>query len=196
MEQYGWIGFVASLAALVWYLYYAQRGSSITSEEPVSTPTTEDQESIEVTLDAKSLLNYVLDKLNLCYEDVDDFTYFTYRGEHFRVVITDNPKHIHIQDNYWYKAPLNDLENMVVFQRALNRCNKNGFNLFYYTEDHESDSIYLHSIHALLWIPEIPYIEQYFLSALDYMLRCHSLFYENMEEVRREHNATAIEQTA
>ena len=136
----------------------------------------------------RSLLFSALDKLNLDYElDEDNSILIKYQGESLQILADDGKKYILIRDLWWYRAPLDDIENLSILHRAVNECNlENAVNVIAYTQHTDDMTINLHSFRTLLWIPEIPDIEQYFLSALDHILYMHHKFYDKMENIRRE----------
>lgn len=157
-------------------------------EENDSIPEVE-RDNLPGTVDpeTKQLLVDTLEKLKLeakVDEDFKEFVMTDFQGEHFRIKI-ENKKFIEVQDLHWYEAPLDDLDNLLTIQKAMNWINMTTTCRMVYTIDNDDNMVNLHTQAALLWIPEIPDIDQYLEATLRYMLQVKNIFYSTMEKIRR-----------
>lgn len=208
MDQYIWLKVLGALGALTYCSSYFKKNKSDINQTPTPqfqlvrpmpqriSKETEPEEPEECNVvepvapapTTRSLLFSALEKLNLDYElDEDGDINFKYQGENLQILADDGKKYILIRDLWWYSAPLDDIENLAILHRAVNECNyENAFAIIAYTQDTRDNTINLHTFRTMLWIPEIPDTEQYFLSSLDHLLHMHQRFYGKMESIRRE----------
>ena len=137
----------------------------------------------------RSLMINVLDALNLSFdqgEDKDEI-FVQYQGEWFRILFLAEESHyVEIQDNFWYSAPLDDIENLSITHKAINRYNIRGRYRMCYSYHKDSNSVSVHTLHEVLWLPQIPELGQYLLSIFNGILRSHQTFFNFMEDIRRE----------
>ena len=193
-----WLGitmYVAIIAALVWFFYSRNKKMvDKNGSKPKSAKTSHglgDFDPITSPPPARALLFSVLRKLDLDYEfDEDKDIFITYHGEHFQILASDDVQYIQIRDLWWYVAPLDDIENLSIAHRAINDCNLYATDVLVYSMNKEDNTINLHTIRSVLWIPEIPKIEEYFIEVLNHMLHTHHSFFRAMEEIRREQHIT------
>ena len=152
--------------------------------------TDENMEQIDIQLpDAttRTSLMVALHKLNLQYDfDEDQHFVVTYQGERFRLIAENGHAWIHIQDCWWYRESLNDIDNLALLHRAVNECNIRDVNKIVYTYNKEEREIGLHVLREILWLPQIPDLDQYLQTTFDTMLRSHHFFFRMMENLRRE----------
>lgn len=208
MDQYIWLKVLGALGALVYSFSYFKKNKSdinvtptpqfqLVRPMPQRTYQVKEQEDpkechvvepVAPVPTTRSLLFSTLDKLNLNYElDDDGDINFKYHGESIQILADDDKKYIVIRDLWWYSAPLDDIDNLAILHRAVNECNiADVLNVITYSQDMNDHTINLHTFRGLHWIPEIPDVEQYFKTALDHILYMHHLFYEKMENIRRE----------
>ena len=159
-----------------------------------SKDTDDDMEQIEIQLPdstTRTSLMVALRKLNAQFEfDNDQHFKVTYQGEYFRIIAENDSYWIHIQDCWWYEAPLDDIDNLALLHRAVNECNIRDANKMVYTYNKVEKEVWLHTLRDLLWIPQIPEPAQYLQSTFNSMLRSHQLFFGVMEEIRREEHSS------
>lgn len=136
----------------------------------------------------RTLMLTILDKLNLSFDPGDDNEiYVQYQGEWFRILFLAEESHcLEIQDNYWHSAPLDDIDNLSISHKAINRYNIYGSYRMCYCYRKDTNEVAIHTLHEALWIPQIPELDKYLLSIFNGMLRSHQEFYKNMEDIRRE----------
>lgn len=172
--------------------YKAMQETPIQSEN--SKDTDDNMEQIDIQLPdttTRTSLMVALRKLNAQFEfDNDQHFKVTYQGEYFRIIAENDSFWIHIQDCWWYEAPLDDIDNLALLHRAVNECNIRDANKMVYTYNKVEKEVWLHTLRHLLWIPQIPEPAQYLQSTFNSMLRSHQLFFGVMEEIRREEHST------
>ena len=152
--------------------------------------TDENMEQMDIQLpDAttRTSLMVALRKLNLQYEFDDNQNFIvTYQGEHFRILADNDKIWIQVQDCWWYQESLDDIDNLALLHRAVNECNIRDVNKIVYTYNKEEREIGLHVLREILWLPQIPDLDQYLQTTFDTMLRSHHFFFRMMENLRRE----------
>lgn len=193
-----WLGitmYVAIIAALVWFFYIRNKEMENKNGSKPKTANTSHGIGgfypITSPPPTRTLLLSVLRKLDMDYEfDEDKDLFITYHGEHFQILARDDVQSIQIRDIWWYAAPLDDIENLSIVHRAINDCNMYGNDVLVYSINKEDNTINLHTLRSVLWIPEIPNIEDYFIEVLNHMLHTHHSFFCAMEEIRREQHIT------
>lgn len=193
-DWFGILLYAVIIAAMVWYgIWNNKREKGKKDGMPArvkSSTVIDDFEPSYSSPTTRTLLLLVLRRLNLEYQvDQDKDILFTYQGEHFLVTAQDDCKYIEIRDLWWYDAPLDDIENLSYVHKAVNECNIAGSVTVVYSYKTDDNTINLHTLNTVLWIPEIPEIESYFTCALDHTLRSHQRFFQIMEGIRREQYA-------
>lgn len=130
----------------------------------------------------------VLEKLSCKYEidEKKESISFIFQGEHFIAYdLNDDNLFITIADTWWYESPLDDIDNLALMRRAVNDCNFNSPATLLYSINNENKTVGLHTRITILWLQQIPNIKDYLLAILNQLLRCHHLFFDKMEELRR-----------
>ena len=139
-------------------------------------------------LTMRSLMQTVLRKLNLSFNPEDDHEInVQYQGEWFRILFLAEESHyVEIQDNYWFASHLDDIDNLSMTHKAINRCNIYGRYRMCYSYHKDTNEVAVHTCHEALWIPQIPELDKYLLSIFNGMLESHHKFFKFMEDIRRE----------
>ena len=187
-----WTIVLCAIVALVRDFYYKHvkpNNDNVMNEEEYDDIPEVERDNIPETVDpeTKQLLVDTLEKLKLeakVDEDFKEFVMTDFQGEHFRIKI-ENKKFIEVQDLHWYEAPLDNLDNLLIIHKAMNWINMTTSCRMVYTIDDDENKVNLHTQTTLLWIPEIPEIDQYLEATLRYMLQVKSIFYSTMEKIRR-----------
>lgn len=125
--------------------------------------------SVGKTFTKRSLMIDVLDALNLSFDqDEDDSEIFVqYQGEWFRILFyTEKTYVVVIQDTFWHSAPLDDIDNLSLTHKAINRYNIEGNFKMFYTYRKDTNEVAIHTMHEALWLPQIPDLKQYLLAIL------------------------------
>ncbi len=152
--------------------------------------TEENMEQMDIQLPnstTRTSLMVALRKLNLQYEFDEDQNFIVlYQGERFRIVADNESIWIQIQDCWWYRESLDDIDNLALLHRAVNECNIRDANKMVYTYNREEHEVGIHTLRDLLWLPQIPDADQYLQAAFDAMLRSHHFFFRMMEGLRKE----------
>ncbi len=128
-------------------------------------------------------------------DEKDTSISFIFQGEHFIAYdLGDESPFITIADTWWYESPLDDIENLALMRRAVNDCNFNSSATLLYSINTENKTVGLHTRITILWLQQIPNIKDYLVAILNQLLRCHHLFFNKMEELRRlDHKASQKE---
>lgn len=133
------------------------------------------------------LLKSVLDKLELKYKEKgDNDVIFAINDNIFNLKTDTDGQFLFVQHIMWYEAPLDDIDNLSLLQRAVNRYNASNTGKIVYTYDHEGNKVNLHTYADLLWVPEIPNIDNYLLVWLRNLVDSHDEFNYIMDEYRKE----------
>lgn len=133
-------------------------------------------------------LTAALKSLSCEYEvnEKETSIFFIFQDEHFIAYnLNDDSPFITIADTWWHLAPLDDIENLALLRRAVNECNFSSAATLLYTINTEDRAVVLHSKITIPWMPQILDNKKYLLSILKALLRCHHLFFDKMEELRR-----------
>ena len=142
------------------------------------------------TTSTQSLLIDTLRRLNWQYEmEGDNLINVNYQGESFRFFYKGGRYIVHIQDCLWYEAPLDDINNLSILHRAVNECNMSGFNRLVYTYYNDVNKVGVHTLREVIFMPQIPDLDNYLRVTLNDMLYEHQRFYGWMENIRREEYA-------
>lgn len=168
--------------------------SQATGEECVKndnkTKTIEDMEEKEGSRD---LFLKTLTKIGCQYElseEESDRIFFAYQGENFIVDARNDWHFIHIWDTYWGKIELYDIDESSRLRRAINTANLNNAVMTVYTIDEEGKTMDVHCKRNILFIPEIPEIDQYLRLELSEFFRAHQIVGNEMARLREQEKAT------
>ena len=149
-----------------------------------------DMEQMKITLPdttTRTSLMVALRKLNLQYEfDGNQNIMVTYQGEVFRIIAENDSYWLHIQDCWWYRESLDDIDNLALLHRAVNECNIRDVNRLVYTYNKIEREVGVHVLREILWMPQNPDADQYLQTTFDTMLRSHHYFFRMMEGLRKE----------
>lgn len=187
-----WTIVLCAIVALVGDFYYKHvksKKDKVMNEDVYDDIPEVERDNIPEAVDpeTKQLLVDTLEKLKLeakVDEDFKEFVMTDFQGEHFRIKI-ENKKFIEVQDLHWYEALLDNLDNLLIIHKAMNWINMTTSCRMVYTIDDDENKVNLHTQTTLLWIPEIPEIDQYLEATLRYMLQVKSIFYSTMEKIRQ-----------
>ena len=94
--------------------------------------------------------------------------YFAYQGERFSIECNDSCQFIVFYDTWWYQISIySDVDEIADLHRTINVANQYANCSVIYTVDKETEQIGVHSKRNTLFIPQIPYIDQYLVSVLN-----------------------------
>ena len=137
---------------------------------------------------ARDLLLETLTKIGCQYElaeeEGDNRIFFAYQGEHFMVGATNESCYIHIYDAHWGHVELYDIDEFARLKKAINDSNLNNSVTTVYTIDEAGSNVDVHSKSVILFIPQIPYIENYLKSELNKFFHAHHYVGNEMARLR------------
>ena len=94
--------------------------------------------------------------------------YFTYQGEKFAIECNDSCRFIVIYDTWWYQMSVySDVEDIANLHKVINLANQHASCTVIHTVNQEMEQIGVHSRRNILFIPQIPEIDQYLMSVLN-----------------------------
>ena len=120
----------------------------------------------------------------LAEEEGDDRIFFAYQGEHFFVNATNEGWYIHIYDTHWGHVELYDIEEFARLKKAINGSNLNNSVMTVYTIDEAGSNVDVHCKSTILFIPQIPRIEDYLRTELNAFFHAHQYVGNEMARLR------------
>lgn len=102
-------------------------------------------------------------------EECGDLTrvFFTYQGERFTIECNDTCRFIVIYDTWWYQMSVySDVEDIANLHKVINLANQHANCTVIHTVNQEIEEIGVHSRRNILFIPQIPEIDQYLICVL------------------------------
>ncbi|MBO4719773.1 MAG: hypothetical protein J5658_07870 [Prevotella sp.] len=119
------------------------------------------------------------------------WVFFTYQGERFSIECNDSCQFIVLYDTWWYQISIySDVDEIADLHRTINVANQHANCSVIYTVDKEIEQIGVHSKRNTLFIPQIPYIDQYLMSVLNDFFKVQRFVMTELEKckVREEQN--------
>ena len=119
------------------------------------------------------------------------YVYFNYQGETFLIIAKRDTKWINVYDLWWYSlSSYKDIEEFSILRKLINEENKNGSYIVFYTINDENEQIDVHTKKNVLFIPQIPDIDQYLISVLQYFFETKRNIFIELEKhkVVKEHD--------
>lgn len=119
------------------------------------------------------------------------YVYFNYQGETFLIIAKRDTKWINVYDLWWYSISSHrDIEEFSILRKLINEENKNGSYIVFYTINNENEQIDVHTKKNVLFIPQIPDIDQYLISVLQYFFETKRNIFIELEKhkVVKEHD--------
>ena len=117
-------------------------------------------------------------------EEGDERIFFAYQGEHFFVDATNEAWYIHIYDTHWGHIELYDIEEFARLKKAINDANLNNRVITIYTIDEAGSNVNVHCKSTILFIPQIPHIEDYLKLELNAFFHAHHYVGNEMAKLR------------
>ena len=133
----------------------------------------------------RDLFLYTLTRIGCQYElgEGDDII-FGYQGEQFIVKANNNNHFIHIYDTYWGHVELYNVEDLSRLKKAINVSNLSNSVTAVYTVNEAGGTVDVHSKMAILFISEIPAIDDYLRMELNEFFRAHETISIEMTKQR------------
>ena len=155
----------------------------------------EDKKQMENNKGTRDLFLETLTKIGCQYEfaeeEGDDRIFFAYQGEHFFVNATNEGWYIHIYDTHWGHVELYDIEEFARLKKAINGSNLNNSVMTVYTIDEAGGNVGVHSKSTILFVPQIPRIEDYLRLELNEFFRAHQYVGNEMARLRESEKSNA-----
>ncbi len=134
----------------------------------------------------KSLLRSTLTNMGCTVEEDDEKLWTEYQGENFVFYCNEESPSVRIIDYSWYSQQLDDLTELSCLKSAINRTNMRSDSTIVYAIDKENSEALVHSSREIIFIKEIPALEDYIRRQFHMMLILHRWLFEDMNEVRKE----------
>lgn len=118
--------------------------------------------------------------------------FFTYQGERFTIECNDSCRFIVIYDTWWYEMSVySDVEDIANLHKVINLANQYANCTVIHTVNQEIEEIGVHSRRNILFIPQIPEIDQYLICVLNDFFKVQRYVVTELEKckVREEQEA-------
>ena len=149
--------------------------------------------SMEQTKGTKDLFLETLSKIGCQYElgegEDDDKIFFAYQGENFTASANNEGWYVHIWDTYWDEVELYNIDEFSRLKKAINLSNLNCATTTVYTIDEAGSNVDVHCKSVILFIPQIPELENYLRMELNDFFRAHQFVGDEMQKQREVENA-------
>ena len=109
-----------------------------------------------------------------------------YQGEKFVVDASNDNRYIHIWDTYWEHVELYDIDEFARIKKAINLSNLNCATTTVYTIDEAGSNVDVHCKAVILFIPQIPEIENYLRGELNDFFRAHQFINGEMAKMKEQ----------
>ena len=120
-------------------------------------------------------------------EECGDLTrvFFTYQGERFTIECNDTCRFIVIYDTWWYQMSVySDVEDIANLHKVINLANQHASVTVIHTVNQEIEEIGVHSRRNILFIPQIPEIDQYLVSVLNEFFKVQRYVVTELEKCK------------
>ena len=145
---------------------------------------------MEQTKGTRDLLLETLTKIGCQYElgeeGNDNRIYFAYQGENFMVDATNENHYVHILDTYWGHVELYNIDEFTRLKKAINGSNLNNSVTTVYTIDEAGSNVNVHSKSVILFVPQIPDLEDYLRVELNEFFRAHRYVGNEMMKLKEQ----------
>ena len=154
----------------------------------------ESQENEKIRhMGTKDLFLATLTKIGCQYElaeeEDDNSIYFAYQGENFVVDASNENNYIRIWDTHWGHVELYNVDDLSRLKKAINNSNLNTGVTTVYTIDEVGHNVDVHCKSVVLFIEQIPNIENYLRVELNEFFRAHQYVGNEMVKQREAENA-------
>ena len=140
----------------------------------------------------KDLFLATLTKIGCQYElaekEDDNSIYFAYQGENFVVDASNENNYIRIWDTHWGHVELYDVDELSRLKKAINNSNLNTGVTTVYAIDEVGHNVDVHCKSVVLFIEQIPDIENYLRVELNEFFRAHQYVGNEMVKQRESEN--------
>lgn len=141
-------------------------------------------------MDTKSLFISTLKKLSCQYtENEDGRIYFVFQGENFLADVNPDSCFLRLWDLCWYTSELDNIENFSNIMKSVNKVNYYVSDVkLFYIEYKEDNKVGVVSSSQILFIPDIPAIDNYLYSCLGSFFKAQHSFSGCMQELELQNN--------
>lgn len=119
-------------------------------------------------------------------EGDDDRIFFAYQGEYFFVSAHNDWQYIQIWDTNWWHVELYDIDEFARLKKVINRSNLNNSVVTVYTIDEEGKNVDVHCKAIILFVSQIPELENYLRMELGEFFRAHQFVANEMAKLREQ----------
>ena len=184
------------IVAIIWYTNYRENKQQEAEFESYCQSAQNEKknegscnaESVEeaVPTATRSLVLNVLNRIGCEPKEEDEVNIrFTYQGENFLIEARDDVAFINILDLWWYQlSTYCDVEEFARLQKVINTANRDGTYTVLYTISKEAELIGVHTKKNMIFVPYIPYIEQYLTNMLEGFFRVQRYVLTEMEKIK------------
>ena len=177
------IGITIATVMFCFYLYQYMTERRQAKEEDMN---------VEKCLDERTTTELVLSTLRKigCEPEIEDqenhtWVFFTYQGEHFTINCHHDSRYITIFDTWWFcKSIYCDVEEIADIHKVTNLANQYVGCTLLYTVNKEIEQIGVHGKSIILFIPQIPQIDQYLIENLNDFFRAQRFVFTELEKCK------------
>lgn len=147
-----------------------------------------ENKDMEETKGTRDLFLETLTNIGCQYEidPEDDDIRFGYQGEYFVVRANNENRYIQIYDTHWAHVELYDVDEFTRLKKAINDSNINNSVITIYTINEAGSNVDVHCKSTILFIPQIPELENYLRLELNEYFRVHQFINAEMAKLREE----------
>lgn len=168
--------------------YSALAGADNTSEKSDDVET----ENVNMGLQQLKTKELVIDTLKKIgckpEEDEDGSLRFDYQEGYFVISYSDTSYSIRVDLPFWYDFPTYDIDQFSRMQKAVNEANTRKIYKVFYAVNKEMETVYLHSTIDLLFVPQIPRLDDYLREAFRVLFKSRYFVYNEIKEIELKEN--------
>lgn len=152
---------------------------------------TEKMEEKKINTGSRDCFLETLKKLGCQYEidEEDERIQFAFQGENFVADATNEGCYVHLWDTFWGQVELYDIDEFTRLRKAINTSNTNCSTTTVYSINEAGSSVDVHSKKSILFLPQIPQVENYLRSELGDFFRAHQIVGYEMAKMREKEEA-------
>lgn len=114
-----------------------------------------------------------------------NYAYFTFQGEKYMIESNDTCKFITIYDTWWHSISVySDVEEIANLHKTINLVNQYVNCTLLYTTNKDIEEIGVHSRRTILFIKEIPEIDNYLICVLNDFFKAQRLVLTELEKCK------------
>ena len=146
--------------------------------------TVEEQES---SFNSRKLMFKTLEKMGIGYEiheENENCCFITYQGGNFLIYVSESSAYANPVLPFFHTLPLDNTEAIATAKEAVNDYNSRAIDtVVFYSINEENGSFYLHCGKTVLFIPEIPKIENYLRAILEGLFHVQNQFLSELQRM-------------